>query len=159
MIELKKVTDETFKAVVNLNPGEGMEKFVAPNVISLAQAYVAMDNNTCTPMPFAIYKDDVLVGFIQIAYYTEEQEDELDAPLYEVWRFMIDEKEQGKGYGKEALSKAVDYVKTMPCGEAENLYISFVPGNEAASHVYEAVGFKETGQEVDGETVMLLKLK
>lgn len=154
MIEFKKITDENFGNCIKLNPGEGNEKFVAPNTISLAEAYVAITNDTCTPMPFAIYNDDLMVGFIQLAYIREDQDEDIDEATYEVWRFMIDHKYQGKGYGKAALRKAIEYVKTFPSGPANKLHLSYVPGNANASGLYSALGFKETG-EMDGDEIIM----
>lgn len=158
MIEFRAITDENFSDCTKLSPGEGNHKFVATNTISLAQAYVAITNDTCTPMPFALYKDAKMVGFIQLAYLRADQDDAIDQPIYEVWRFMIDEHDQGKGYGKVALLKAIDYIRTFPYGQANKLYLSYVPGNDAASGLYKSIGFEATG-EMDGEEiVMALKL-
>ena len=154
MIEFKAISDENFSACTKLSPGEGNLKFVAPNTMSLAQAYLAIANDLCTPMPFAIYNDGILVGFIQLAYLRADQDDDIDEPIYEVWRFMIDEAYQGKGYGKLALKKAIDYIKTFPYGQANKLYLSYVPGNEGASGLYKSVGFEATGA-LDGEEIVM----
>ncbi len=131
-----------------------MDKFVAPNSISLGQAYVTLVNNELTPIPFAIYNDDVMVGFIMMSYVKEEQDEDIDEDIYEVWRFMIDVKYQGKGYGRASLLKAIEYVKTMPYGKANKLLLSYVPGNERGSNLYASVGFVETGDISHGEVVM-----
>lgn len=158
MVRLEKITDKNFKECINLDPGEGNDKFVAPNTISLAQAYLAIANDTCTPMPFAIYEGEEMIGFIQLAYIREDQDEDLDESIYEVWRFMIAHESQGKGYGKTALMQAIEYIKTFPCGKANKVYLSYVPGNSGASGLYSSLGFTETG-EVDGtEIVMALDL-
>ncbi len=158
MIEFKTINDDNFFKCVELKPGEAGEKFVAPNMMSIAQAYTTLTNDECMPMPFAIYNDDELVGFIQLAFVREDQDDDLDEDIYEVWRFMIDEKFQGKGYGQEALQKAIDYIKTFPHGPAKKVYLSYVPGNEAGEHIYTKVGFVATGEVDDGEIVMVYNL-
>ena len=38
---------------------------------------------------------------------------------YYIWRFMIDKKYQGQGFGKEALRLTLEYIKTFPAGKAE----------------------------------------
>lgn len=158
MVELRKITPKNVRACLDLSPGAHGKDFVAPNVVSLAQAYVWEKNDQCTVMPFAIYKDEELVGFIQLSYATPEQDEDLDEPAYDVWRFMIDEKYQGNGYGKEALKKAIDYIKTFPCGPAGKAYLSYVPGNDGASGLYKSIGFVETGEISHGEVVMELDL-
>lgn len=154
MIEFRKVTNETFRECVDLSPGEGGEKFVAPNAISLAQAFVVSDTKACTPIPYAIYNDEMMVGFIMMSYVTKEQDEEAGEDYYELWRFMIDEKYQGKGYGKESLMKALELLRTKPCGDAQRVYLSYVPGNEVAEALYRMVGFLPTGGEDDGEIIM-----
>ena len=51
---------------------------------------------------------------------------------YEIWRFMIDKCYQGRGYGREALKHALDFIRTWPCGKAEFCWISYEPENEIA---------------------------
>ena len=157
-MEFRKITFDSFKECIKLTAGVNGDKFVAPNTISIAQAYLAIENNTCTPMPFEIYKDDVMVGFIMMSYVREDQDEELDENIYEVWRFMIDENYQDKGYGKEALLKAIEYIKTKPEGPAASCFLSFVPGNEKAEGLYKKVGFVATGEEDHGEIIMKLKI-
>ena len=78
-----------------------------------------------------------------------------DAPIiakgnYNLWRLMIDKRYQGKGYGKEAVRLALEFIKTFPCGEAEYCWLSYEPENETASRLYRSFGFVEIG-EMDGE--------
>jgi len=158
MINLRTIDDTNFFDCMNLNPGKEQQQYVAPNMMSLAQAYLSIQNDECTPMPFAIYHEDMLVGFIQLAFVTPEQDDALEEAIYEVWRFMIDEKFQGKGYGQEALMKAIDYILTFPKGRANQLFLSYVPGNIAGEHIYRKAGFVPTGEVDDGEIVMVYDL-
>ncbi len=158
MIEFRPITNENFRECTKLNPGEEGSEFVAPNVVSIAQAYVAIENDTCIPMPYAIYHNETMVGFIMMSYIREDQEEELDEDIYDLWRFMIDETQQGKGYGRASLNKAIEYIKTFPHGEAGKVYLSYVPGNDTGSSLYESVGFKATGEIDHGEIVMALDL-
>ncbi len=158
LLEFRKITEDSFKVCIKLSAGEKDENYVAPNTISLAQAYVAIENKTCTPLPFGIYRDEVMVGFIMMSYIREDQDDELDENIYEVWRFMIDENHQDKGYGKEALLKAVEYMKTKPEGPSESCFLSYVPGNEKAEGLYKKAGFTATGKVEDGEIQMKLRI-
>lgn len=153
MIRFEKITNKMLRQVKGLDAGdEG--KFVAANIISLAQAYLAIDNDTCIPMPFAIYNDDEMVGFIQMAFVREDQDDDLEEDIYEVWRFMLDKQFQGRGYGQEALNLAIEHIKTYPHGPAKKIYLSYVPGNEAGQHIYYKAGFRETGEK-DGEEIVM----
>lgn len=77
---------------------------------------------------------------------------------YEIWRFMIDKRYQGRGYGKEALKLALDFIKTWPCGKADLCWISYNSENEIARKLYSSLGFEETGEMCDDEIVAVLKL-
>ena len=77
---------------------------------------------------------------------------------YLLWRLMIDEKHQKKGYGREAMKLALEFVKTWPCGKAEYWVTSYEPENEAAKKLYESFGFAETGEMDDEENIAVLKL-
>lgn len=157
-MEFRKITFENFRECRRLSAGKNSDAFVAPNAISLAHAYIAIMNNASDPMPFGIYKGEVMVGFIMMSYIREDQDEELNENIYDVWRFMIDEKYQGRGYGKEALLKAIDFLKTKPKGPAESCFLSYAPGNEKAEGLYRDVGFEATGIVVEGEIEMKLSL-
>ncbi|PIB63289.1 GNAT family N-acetyltransferase, partial [Pseudomonas sp. 2995-1] len=81
-------------------------------VYSLAQAYVALFNEGFTAIPYAIYENDRMVGFIMMYYVTAEENEFGDESAYGILRFMIDKKYQGKGFGKKSLAKALEYIRT-----------------------------------------------
>lgn len=139
MVELRKVTQENFEEVISLSVVENQASFVASNVYSLAQAGVYRE----TAFPFAIYANDNLVGFIMMGYYEKESQ-------YTLWRFMIDKKYQGKGYGKPALKLAVNYM--IDNFEVKELGTGTHCENFVAQKLYESIGFKETG-EIDGDQI------
>ena len=75
-----------------------------------------------------------------------------------IWRFMIDERFQGRGLGRKAMEAVLDYIRTYPCGKADYCWLSYEPENEAAKSLYSKFGFAENG-EMDGEEVIaVLKL-
>ena len=88
--------------------------------------------------------------FITIAF--------LEKDNYEIWRFMIDKRFQGRGYGKDALKLALDFIRTWPCGKADLCWISYEPENEIAKKLYSSFGFVETGEMDGDEIVAVLKL-
>ncbi len=146
MIKLKEVTQENFKSLIELKVAENQKSFVAPNVYSLAQAYVFND----VAHPFAIYLDDEIVGFVMMDYYKPSNH-------YSLWRLMIDEKYQGKGYGKAGLIKAVDYMFTK--FKIDEFFTYVVPENTVAKNLYLSLGFVDTGK-MDGiEMVMKVSLE
>ena len=77
---------------------------------------------------------------------------------YSLWRLMIDQTYQGKGYGRQAVKLALEFVHTFPCGEAESCWVSYHPDNAIARKLYGSSGFRENG-EMDGEELIaVLKL-
>ena len=82
-----------------------------------------------------------------------------DKAIYNFFRFMIDIKHQGKGYGRQAFEKVLEYLKTQPQGAADAISISYLPENDVARKIYVGFGFVETGDIVDGEVVARLALE
>ena len=74
-----------------------------------------------------------------------------DVPEYDIWHMMIDEKRQGKGYGKAALLKVIEYIQTKPFGESNRIALTCNKNNEIALKVYEDTGFIRTGNYDDDE--------
>ncbi len=140
-VTLRKIDDKNFWAVIKLDVGEGQESFVAPNVRSIAECVVYP-----YLFPNAIYSDDELVGF---ALYGRDPE----SLGYWIVRLMIDAAHQGKGFGKAATHALIDKMKNLPkCSE---IFLSFVPDNSEAEHLYRMVGFEPTGETDDsGEIIM-----
>ena len=155
MIELRKITEENFNQCVQLQPHEEQKRFVASNVYSLAESYLSLVNNYCIPMPFAIYKDGTIIGFTLLSFNKADVDDEDDEDAYHVWRFMIDYRYQGKGYGKEAMEKIIDFILTYPHGNASVIFLSYDPDNDVARKLYASFGFVETGEIEHGELIAI----
>lgn len=140
-ISLREVTRENLSAVLQLQVKRGQELFVAPNAVSIAQAYFFRE----TAWFRAIYADDTPVGFAML-------DDQPEQKRYYLWRFMIDQRHQGLGIGARAIELIMDYVRTRP-GSVE-LLLSCVPGEGGPGPFYEKLGFVYTGEVDDGELVM-----
>ncbi len=68
MVELRKITKENYEECLNLNIAESQKDFVSSTAHSLAQAWIYYD----TAFPFAIYANNIMVGFIMLGYYEVE---------------------------------------------------------------------------------------
>lgn len=158
MIELRKITWDNWEACIRLKIKEEQEDFIASNMYSLAQSYVALLNDELPPMTYAIYKDDTVIGFTMMYHDTVEENDHGDEECYGICRFMIGDEFQGKGYGKEAFAKALELIKTFPQGKASAVYLSYKPKNVVAKNLYASFGFIETGEFVEGEAVARLDI-
>lgn len=144
MVVLRSITKDNLDEVLRLKVSKNQESFVSANSYSLSQAWVYKN----TAFPFAIYADDVLVGFMMLGYYEEREQ-------YTLWKFMIDEKYQNKGYGKQALALGIQYL--IENFHVKSVYTGVAFGNTVAKKLYESLGFRETG--VTDETCLEMKLQ
>ena len=172
MINLRPITWDNMGVIIeDLRVDDAQKNFVATNSDSLADAYVAQNQDPFPATTFAIYNDDEPVGFSMTGYFvgkgselakpngnTSNEYTGDDSPCYFFWRFMIDKRFQGKGYGKAALEQILNYLRTKPQGEAEHVYTSIEPANEGARKLYKSFGFEEDGRVIEGEEVMKMKL-
>ena len=132
MIKLEKITADNLEDVLKLKVSKAQENFVSTTAYSLAQAYVYRGN----AYPFAIYADDTLVGFIMFGFYELRNQ-------YTLWKFLIDEKYQNKGYGKIALLLGIEYMKKQH--GIKEMYTGVAIDNNVAEHLYQSIGFQTTG--------------
>lgn len=160
MLHLEKVTRKNVWELLRLHVSPEQENFVAPNDLSLIEAYIAISGNG-NALPFGIYDDDTPVGFLMIGYDVDDSYENPPAIAwhnYSIWRFMIDEKYQRRGYGRAALKLAIEYIETYPCGKAEYCYLSYEPKNTAAQKLYAEFDFRENGEMDEDEIVAVRKI-
>ena len=164
MVHLEKIGHKNVWDIVDLKLFRSQKSFVADNMVSLVQAYSLWDTET-KAFPFAIYNDDKPVGFLMIGYNEAAEYDTFDVEPpkslinnYSLWRLMIDKRYQKRGYGREAVKLALDFIRTWPCGKAEYCSLSFEPENEVARKFYHSLGFVENGEMDGDEIVAVLKL-
>ena len=153
-VRLVDVGIDNFDDLIDLMPFKSQYSFVAENVYSLAEAYANLADGRYAK-PFGIYAGDEPVGSLMIGFdIADEEADREKYPLltdnYLIWRFMIDKRYQGKGYGKQALGLALDFIRTWPRGKAEYCWLSYEPENEAARQLYRSFGFVEAAEMPEG---------
>ena len=160
MIRLDRINGKNVWDILKLGVSDTQKDFVAPNDVSIIEAYIAITHHGHA-FPFGIYDGDTPVGFCMIGFGTDDEWE--DAPAiaqsnYNLWRFMIDERYQGKGFGKESMKLIMDFVAGEPCGPAEYCWLSYEPENTAAKALYQSFGFQETGEWDGDEIIAALKL-
>lgn len=143
-VTLREVTAETVRTICNLQVHEEQKGFVAPNAVSIAQAYFEQK-----AWFRAIYADETPVGFLML--YSDQENKE-----YFLWRFMVDASYQGLGFGSQALNLLVDHVRSLP--GAEELRTSCVPKQGGPEPFYAKLGFKRTGEMLGEEVELRLEL-
>lgn len=145
MVELRKITKENYEECLRLSVADSQKTFVSSTVHSLAQAWVYYD----TAFPFAIYADDIMVGFIMLGYYELKNH-------YTLWKFMIDKRYQNKGYGRIALKLGIRYL--VDNFNVKEIFTAYESTNSIARNLYASLGFRETGEVVGNEVGMRLIL-
>lgn len=155
-MELKKVDLSNVWELTKLKVKDEQKNFVAPNNISIIEAYATIQSGHIA-LPFGLLVDGKYVGFVMLGYDTngDEDEPEIVQHNYCIWRFMIDERYQGLGYGKKAMELVMNYIKTFPCGEAKYCWLSYEPENIDAKALYYKFGFKENG-DMSGDEVVAI---
>jgi len=141
---LAPVAEHNFYEAMQLKTTPEQERYVASNAVSIAQAYVAKS----VARPFVVEEHGVPVGFVMLMADQKNKR-------YEIWRFMVDARFQGRGFGKAAMQLALKELKKLGAKKVE---LSVVPGNAAAEHVYMSAGFRFTGKVAFSEAFMELEL-
>ena len=131
MIELRKITEDNFEDVIDLKLASHQENYLSPNIYSLAEAYANIVSNKKHPyITLAVYRSDEAVGFAMIEYFEELEKNNFfhkkfgDKASYYFFRFMIDEKYQGKGLGKQSALKIIEFLRSFPQGKADSIAIA-----------------------------------
>lgn len=160
MLRIEKVTGNNVWEILKLRVGEDQKSFVAGNDVSIIEAYATITGGGYA-FPFGVYDGDTPVGFFMVGFSTDEYWEnppEIAKNNYNLWRLMIDERYQNRGYGKETMRLALDFIRTQPCGKAEYCWLSYEPENEVARRLYHSFGFRETGDMDEEEVIAALKL-
>lgn len=145
-IELKPVDESNKADCIRLKVTRAQSEYIATNESSLEAA----KEHSEVARPFMIYADGIAVGFTMFAFEPDYEDSD---DRYWLWRFMIDEKYQRRGYGKEALKLIIAYFKE---NGATNIRLSTKESNVAAIHLYKSFGFAPNGDMNDEETVFEL---
>lgn len=139
-IRIVPVTRANWQAVIALRLTEAQAPNLASNLYSLAEAYVEPE---CRPQ--AVVAGETVIGFAMyehLAYYNS----------YNIPRFMIDYRWQGRGYGRASLAALIEHLEAER--PTASISISLLADNDGARALYDSLGFVDTGRRVHGEIVM-----
>jgi len=149
-VGLREITRDTVRVICALKVSKEQEQFVAPNSISIAEAHFSSE-----AWFRAVYADKTPVGFVMLAEVPREERGLLGTHF--LWRLMIDERYQGRGYGRKALESVIQHLKEE--SNVNALHTSCREGKGSPKGFYRKMGFKETGEKLDnGERIMKLQL-
>ena len=153
MPEIRLVTIKNWQDLIDIKVREDQKHFVASNLYSIAQSKFGDEYQGHWDLfPFGIYDGETPVGFLMYGFNFEYSKHQ----AY-IQRLMVDEKFQGKGYGKFGMQKMLEIFRADE--RIKIVAISYEPDNDGARKLYASLGFVETGEIVEGETMALLKLR
>ncbi|GIH17155.1 N-acetyltransferase [Rugosimonospora africana] len=140
-------------AVEDLQVSTAQRRFVEAVADSLAEAEAQAHRPWCR----AFYVGQTPVGFVMLA-----DNDPTCLWPYYLWRFLIDARYQGRGYGRSAMDlvaahvaarpRAADLVTSVACYDDPEI------GRHSPLGFYLAYGFEETGERNGLEIVIRLNL-
>lgn len=149
MVEFVKINEDNYEAVLRLKVTDEQNegKFIAPNVRSIADAYLYREAGDV--FPYAVQDGNTVVGFVLLDEDEEEKE-------YMIWRMMVDKNYQGKGYGRAIVEKVMERFEAD--SRFDVLIADYVKGNDVMGKLLESFGF-EYGEfdEENNEYVMKYK--
>ncbi|WP_379063693.1 GNAT family N-acetyltransferase [Mesorhizobium sp. UC22_110] len=143
-VVLEPVTDRNRRAILALELLPGQQDFVASNADSLEEAGEDSD-----AVPRAVVADGRVVGFLM---YDASNDDEAN-----IYRFMIDRREQGRGLGRAGIAAALGEIAGL--AHVRKVSICYEPANTGARRLYASFGFVEQGLDEDGEMIAELDLR
>jgi len=142
-VRLCAIGPDNRQAILDLELNDDQKDHLASNEESLAEA--SRDRRA---RPRAVLAADRVVGFLMYDAGVDGE-----ALLY---RFMIDRREQGRGYGRAALKALVREIQSIE--HVRDIVVCYMPDNAAARHLYLDCGFQELGEDEDGELLARLPL-
>jgi len=140
LITLVEISADNWEAVASLEVTESERAFVASNLYSLAQSRFEP-----AARPLALCADGTAVGF----FMYEADDTEPDAIM--IYRFMVDHKQRGRGYGRAGLALLLAGFEQDP--RIRVVRVCLVPENNSARQLYDSLGFVEIGRDADGEII------
>jgi len=150
VVSLRPIDDSNREAVEALRVTPAQLQFVSSVTDSLQEAADEPDGRA---IYWAVYDDETPVGFVMIS-------DGVSAPGYiphYLWKLLIDERYQRRGFGTATLDRIVEYFRGRP--GVEVMWTSAGQGEGSPIAFYERYGFEQTGEIVfDNEVLLRLRL-
>ncbi|MDA1478014.1 GNAT family N-acetyltransferase [Bacillus changyiensis] len=145
-ISLKEINATNWYECTELSVSEEQKKIFPVSVVYWMASSKYEYNNELELL--AVYYENLIVGVVAYG---------IDPDIHAPWitTVMIDEKYQGKGYGKEAVKQLIDLI--VKRHHYKKIMIGHRPNNDVAAKLYESLGFHEIEQTED-EIVRCLQL-
>ena len=146
-LTLQLITKENWEEAIQLKVKEDQKDFIASNLYSIAEVQFLDQFTAC-----GIYAGNQIIGFTMFGIDPDDSN-------YWIYRLMIDEKHQGKGYGSTAVKLVIEEIKRMNTTGIPMIMIGYERENEGARAAYKKAGFVETEIAPWGEQLAAYPLK
>jgi diamine N-acetyltransferase len=152
-VELREISDQNWDEVLALRLAPGQDRFVGSVAECLDEASEYPNAN---PWCRAVYDGDTPVGFVMVSWNVEPDPPEIIGPWF-LWKLIVDERHQRKGYGSEVVRRIADLVRAEG---ADELLTSYTEGDGEPGPFYRRLGFEPTGErDSNGEVILALALQ
>ena len=148
VVSLRPITDANREEVEALAVSPDQGRFVSGVRESIREA---KEEPGAHALYWAIYAEETPVGFVMIA-------DEVDDPDYiahYLWKLLIDERYQRRGFGTATLDLIVEYFRNRGVG---TMWTSAGQGEGGPITFYERCGFRPTGDPHGDEVLLRLEI-
>ena len=127
VITMREINRSNYLECLRLTVAPEQRDFVSTNAFSLAQS-----RHYPETVARPLYDPDTMVGFVMYCIAANDDN-------YWVWRLMVDEKHQGKGYARQAMQLVIAEITRD--NTRNKILISLHPANMRAERLYESRGF------------------
>lgn len=143
-VTLREICKDNWEECCKLRLATHQGGLVAPNLFSI------MDSGTEAEfVQMGIYADAHMVGYVMYGLDPDDGE-------YWLYRILIDQNHQGMGYGKAAVEEAIQQMKERH--NCHVIYAGYMPQNNVAGALLMGLGFRRTGQMLQGEYIAKLEI-
>lgn len=153
MTDIRPLSRETLMPLLKLKVREDQNDFVAPNVMTVAQATFEAGAEI-----YGIWDGETPVGMMAVIDNSHPDqipdEGERRDTLF-LWRLMLDLAHQHGGHGTAALEFIVSLAREKGLVDVTT---SAVEAESGAIPFYERFGFRRTGEVIDDEVVLSLPM-
>ncbi|MBX9246819.1 GNAT family N-acetyltransferase [Actinotalea ferrariae] len=140
---LEPITTDNLAEAVRIAVRPDQERFVAPVVQSLAEAYTQPD----VAWPRLVRDEGRPVAFVMGAF---DPTSEIDFFRAGIWRLNVAAESQGQGYGRVAVEAVAEEARAR--GQ-QRITVLWVPGDAGPERFYLRLGFRPTGQVLEDQVV------
>jgi GNAT superfamily N-acetyltransferase len=152
-VTLREVTGENRDAILAIRVAPVQLRFVGTVAGALEDAREIPEGK---PWYRAIYADEQPVGFVMLSWDVTPEPPRIIGPWF-LWKLLVDERHQRRGYGRAAVGLVADIVRA---NGATELLTSCVVAADGPEPFYRHLGFTRTGElDENSEIVLALDLR